>query len=176
MCSVCNDWFSSAWIQMLLKNSRPWRCLYRWVLVSYVLSLCNLLFIGCHQTSKKAVSLQPSCHGHWNTLGVIAACGKGTGINYVGMAKWFLLVLKCTGIDDPALAQHSFIRSIQEENNVWFPQPVICDLWPLYVCFNPQNAVAWTNLGALYLKQFNTEVRVCVMFLLVYFILFYYYL
>ncbi|XP_033634939.1 tetratricopeptide repeat protein 37-like [Asterias rubens] len=67
------------------------------------------------QCLKKAIVVDSSNHSHWTALGVIAS-GKG--------------------VDDPALAQHAFIKSIQVE---------------------PNNVVAWTNLGALYLVQGNQE-------------------
>ncbi|XP_076854203.1 tetratricopeptide repeat protein 37 isoform X2 [Brachyhypopomus gauderio] len=67
------------------------------------------------QCVKKAVMLDSANHTYWNTLGVVA------------MAK---------GIDNLALAQHSFIKSVKVESN---------------------NVVAWTNLGALYLKNGSIE-------------------
>ncbi|XP_065220863.1 tetratricopeptide repeat protein 37 [Planococcus citri] len=60
--------------------------------------------------SKKSVSLMPQVWDHWNLLGVIA-CSKE--------------------INDPKLAQHCFIKSIQIDNDC---------------------AVSWTNLGVLYLQ------------------------
>uniref|UniRef100_A0A3P8YLR4 Tetratricopeptide repeat domain 37 n=1 Tax=Esox lucius TaxID=8010 RepID=A0A3P8YLR4_ESOLU len=65
------------------------------------------------QCVKKAIMLNSSNHSYWNTLGVVAMSRE----NY-------------------ALAQHSFIKSVQVE---------------------PNNVVAWTNLGALYLKKENVE-------------------
>ncbi|XP_056601418.1 SKI3 subunit of superkiller complex protein isoform X1 [Triplophysa dalaica] len=67
------------------------------------------------QCLKKAVMLDSADYIYWNALGVVA------------MAK---------GIDNLALAQHSFIMSVKAESN---------------------NVVAWTNLGALYLKKGNIE-------------------
>ncbi|XP_030628701.1 tetratricopeptide repeat protein 37 [Chanos chanos] len=67
------------------------------------------------QCVKKAVMLDSGNHTYWNALGVVA------------MAK---------GIENFALAQHSFIKSVKAEAN---------------------NVVAWTNLGALYLKKGNIE-------------------
>ncbi|KAJ8006135.1 hypothetical protein DPEC_G00125100 [Dallia pectoralis] len=67
------------------------------------------------QCVKKAIMLNSSNHSYWNTLGVIT------------MSK---------GLENYALAQHSFIKSVQVE---------------------PNNVVAWTNLGALYLKKDNVE-------------------
>ncbi|XP_073716319.1 superkiller complex protein 3 [Misgurnus anguillicaudatus] len=67
------------------------------------------------QCVKKAVMLDSSNHTYWNTLGVVA------------LTK---------GIENFALAQHSFIKSVTAE---------------------PNNVVAWSNLGALYLKKGNIE-------------------
>uniref|UniRef100_A0A8B9JV81 Tetratricopeptide repeat domain 37 n=1 Tax=Astyanax mexicanus TaxID=7994 RepID=A0A8B9JV81_ASTMX len=67
------------------------------------------------QCVKKAVMLESGNHTYWNALGVVA------------MAK---------GIENFALAQHSFIKSVKVEAN---------------------NVVAWTNLGTLYLKKNNIE-------------------
>ncbi|KAL0979784.1 hypothetical protein UPYG_G00189630 [Umbra pygmaea] len=67
------------------------------------------------QCVKKAVKLNSCNHSYWNALGVVA------------MSK---------GLENYALAQHSFIKSVQVE---------------------PNNVVAWTNLGALYLKKDNIE-------------------
>ncbi|XP_051518689.1 tetratricopeptide repeat protein 37 [Myxocyprinus asiaticus] len=67
------------------------------------------------QCVKKAVMLDSANHTYWNALGVVA------------MAK---------GIENFALSQHSFIKSVKAE---------------------PNNVVAWTNLGALYLKKGNIE-------------------
>lgn len=57
---------------------------------------------------KKALTLNSKSHQHWNLLGVIAASSE---------------------LQNHALAQHAFIKSIEAENN----------------------AIAWTNLGILYL-------------------------
>uniref|UniRef100_A0A8C1L6X8 Tetratricopeptide repeat domain 37 n=1 Tax=Cyprinus carpio TaxID=7962 RepID=A0A8C1L6X8_CYPCA len=67
------------------------------------------------QCVKKAIMLDSANHTYWNALGVVS------------MAK---------GIENFALAQHSFIKSVKAESN---------------------NVVAWTNLGALYLKKGNIE-------------------
>ncbi|KAJ8380559.1 hypothetical protein SKAU_G00013370 [Synaphobranchus kaupii] len=67
------------------------------------------------QCIKKAVMLDSTKHSYWNTLGMVA------------MSK---------GIENFALAQHSFIKSVNTEAN---------------------NVVAWTNLGALYLKKESIE-------------------
>ncbi|XP_038077285.1 tetratricopeptide repeat protein 37-like, partial [Patiria miniata] len=67
------------------------------------------------QCLKKALVLDSTNHGCWTALGVIAAS---------------------KAMDNPALAQHAFIKSIQLEAN---------------------NVVAWTNLGALYLSKGNVE-------------------
>ncbi|KAI5613252.1 tetratricopeptide repeat protein 37 [Silurus asotus] len=67
------------------------------------------------QCVKKAVMLDSGNHTYWNALGVVA------------MSK---------GVENSALAQHSFIKSIKAE---------------------PNNVVAWTNLGTLYLKNRNIE-------------------
>uniref|UniRef100_A0A3B3SLZ1 SKI3 subunit of superkiller complex n=1 Tax=Paramormyrops kingsleyae TaxID=1676925 RepID=A0A3B3SLZ1_9TELE len=67
------------------------------------------------QCLKKAIMLDASNYTYWNALGVVA------------MSK---------GIENFALAQHSFIKSINMEAN---------------------NVIAWTNLGALYLKKENME-------------------
>ncbi|XP_048838840.1 tetratricopeptide repeat protein 37 [Brienomyrus brachyistius] len=67
------------------------------------------------QCLKKAIMLDTSNYTYWNALGVVA------------MSK---------GIENLALAQHSFIKSINMEAN---------------------NVIAWTNLGALYLKKENKE-------------------
>ncbi|KAK1176552.1 tetratricopeptide repeat protein 37-like isoform X1 [Acipenser oxyrinchus oxyrinchus] len=67
------------------------------------------------QCLKKAVMLDSRNLLYWNVLGVVALC---------------------KGIENLALAQHSFIRSIQAEAN---------------------NVSAWTNLGSLYLKNENIE-------------------
>ncbi|KAM4808860.1 superkiller complex protein 3 [Rhinophrynus dorsalis] len=67
------------------------------------------------QCVKKAVMMDSGNHLYWNALGVIS-CSKG--------------------INNNALAQHAFIKSIQCEQN---------------------NVVAWTNLGALYLVNENIE-------------------
>ncbi|TRY85691.1 hypothetical protein DNTS_013421 [Danionella cerebrum] len=67
------------------------------------------------QCVKKAIMLDSESHAYWNALGVVA------------MSK---------GIENLALAQHSFIKSIKVESN---------------------NVFAWTNLGVLYLKKGNIE-------------------
>ncbi|XP_027001415.1 tetratricopeptide repeat protein 37 [Tachysurus fulvidraco] len=67
------------------------------------------------QCVKKAVMLDSGNHMYWNALGVVA------------MTK---------GIENFALAQHSFIKSVRTE---------------------PNNVVAWTNLGTLYFKKGNIE-------------------
>uniref|UniRef100_A0A665SX81 Tetratricopeptide repeat domain 37 n=1 Tax=Echeneis naucrates TaxID=173247 RepID=A0A665SX81_ECHNA len=64
---------------------------------------------------KKAIMMESGNHSYWNALGVIA------------MNK---------GLQNFALAQHCFIKSIQIE---------------------PNNVVAWTNLGTLYLRKDNIE-------------------
>lgn len=67
------------------------------------------------QCLKKSVMLNSKNHQYWNALGVVASC---------------------KGIENYALAQHSFIKSVQVEQN---------------------NVVAWTNLGATYLKNESVE-------------------
>ncbi|XP_069737207.1 superkiller complex protein 3 [Phaenicophaeus curvirostris] len=67
------------------------------------------------QCIKKAVRLDSRNHLCWNALGVVASC---------------------SAIGNYALAQHSFIKSIQAEET---------------------NVVAWTNLGVLYLATGNIE-------------------
>ncbi|XP_054842849.1 SKI3 subunit of superkiller complex protein [Eublepharis macularius] len=67
------------------------------------------------QCLKKAVRLESKNHLYWNALGVVASC---------------------KGVANYALAQHSFIKSIQAEQI---------------------NVVAWTNLGVLYLTSGNVE-------------------
>ncbi|XP_068279219.1 superkiller complex protein 3 isoform X2 [Nyctibius grandis] len=67
------------------------------------------------QCLKKAVRLDSQNHLYWNALGVVASC---------------------SAIGNYALAQHSFIKSIQAEQI---------------------NVVAWTNLGVLYLATGNIE-------------------
>ncbi|NWI14464.1 TTC37 protein, partial [Crypturellus soui] len=67
------------------------------------------------QCIKKAVRLDSKNHLYWNALGVVACC---------------------SAIENYALAQHSFIKSVQAEQN---------------------NVVAWTNLGVLYLVTENIE-------------------
>ncbi|XP_021397206.2 superkiller complex protein 3 isoform X2 [Lonchura striata] len=67
------------------------------------------------QCLKKAVRLDSKNHLYWNALGVVASC---------------------SAIGNYALAQHSFIKSIQAEQI---------------------NVVAWTNLGVLYLATGNIE-------------------
>ncbi|CAH3018534.1 unnamed protein product [Porites evermanni] len=68
------------------------------------------------QALKKGLTLQPSNHILWNTLGVVTASKE---------------------INNPDLSQHSFIMSIKTE---------------------PNNVIAWTNLGVLYLKHGKIEV------------------
>uniref|UniRef100_A0A8C3UC71 Tetratricopeptide repeat domain 37 n=1 Tax=Catharus ustulatus TaxID=91951 RepID=A0A8C3UC71_CATUS len=67
------------------------------------------------QCLKKAVRLDSKNHLYWNALGVVACC---------------------SAIGNYALAQHSFIKSVQAEQI---------------------NIVAWTNLGVLYLATGNIE-------------------
>ncbi|KAG8598337.1 hypothetical protein GDO81_002570 [Engystomops pustulosus] len=67
------------------------------------------------QCIKKSIMMESSNHQYWNALGVIC-CSKD--------------------INNKALAQHAFIKSIQCQQN---------------------NAIAWTNLGALYLLNENIE-------------------
>ncbi|KAM6302205.1 superkiller complex protein 3 isoform 1-T2 [Podargus strigoides] len=67
------------------------------------------------QCLKKAVRLDSKNHLYWNALGVVASC---------------------SAIGNYALAQHSFIKSVQAEQI---------------------NVVAWTNLGVLYLTTGNVE-------------------
>ncbi|XP_066273178.1 tetratricopeptide repeat protein 37-like [Branchiostoma lanceolatum] len=67
------------------------------------------------QALKKAITLESGKHKHWTALGVITASKEA---------------------DNPELAQHAFIKSIQAE---------------------PNNVEAWTNLGALYLKFDQVE-------------------
>ncbi|XP_051875382.1 tetratricopeptide repeat protein 37 [Pristis pectinata] len=67
------------------------------------------------QCLKKSVMLNSKNHQYWNALGVVASY---------------------KGIENYALAQHAFIKSVQVEQN---------------------NVVAWTNLGATYLKNENIE-------------------
>ncbi|KAM9167797.1 superkiller complex protein 3 isoform 1-T3 [Mergus octosetaceus] len=67
------------------------------------------------QCLKKAVRLDSKNHLYWNALGVVASC---------------------SAIGNYALAQHSFIKSVQAEQI---------------------NVVAWTNLGVLYLATGNIE-------------------
>ncbi|XP_011614358.2 tetratricopeptide repeat protein 37 isoform X1 [Takifugu rubripes] len=74
-----------------------------------------LLLEKAQECLKKAVMLDSASHNHWNALGVIS------------MSK---------GLENFALAQHCFIKSIEVEQN---------------------NVVAWTNIGTLYLKKENIE-------------------
>ncbi|NXS94416.1 TTC37 protein, partial [Jacana jacana] len=67
------------------------------------------------QCLKKAVRLDSKNHLCWNALGVVASC---------------------SAIGNYALAQHSFIKSVQAEQI---------------------NVIAWTNLGVLYLSTGNIE-------------------
>ncbi|XP_066567919.1 superkiller complex protein 3 [Amia ocellicauda] len=78
-------------------------------------SECAELFEKSLQCVKKAVMLDSRNYFYWNVLGVVA------------MSK---------GIENLALAQHSFIKSVNMDAN---------------------NVVAWTNLGVLYLKKENIE-------------------
>uniref|UniRef100_A0A8C9Y6E9 SKI3 subunit of superkiller complex n=1 Tax=Sander lucioperca TaxID=283035 RepID=A0A8C9Y6E9_SANLU len=75
----------------------------------------SLLLEKAQQCLKKAIMMDSGTHSYWNALGVIS------------MSK---------GLENFALAQHCFIKSIQVE---------------------PNNVVAWTNLGTLYLKKDNIE-------------------
>lgn len=74
-----------------------------------------LLLEKAQQCIKKAIMLDSGDHNYWNALGVIS------------MTK---------GLENLALAQHCFIKSIDVQ---------------------PINVVAWTNLGTLYLKKDNIE-------------------
>uniref|UniRef100_A0A8C3RN06 Tetratricopeptide repeat domain 37 n=1 Tax=Chelydra serpentina TaxID=8475 RepID=A0A8C3RN06_CHESE len=67
------------------------------------------------QCLQKAVRLDSKNHLYWNALGVVACC---------------------SGVGNYALAQHSFIKSVQAEQI---------------------NVVAWTNLGVLYLATENIQ-------------------
>ncbi|KAI8480965.1 Tetratricopeptide repeat protein 37 [Branchiostoma belcheri] len=67
------------------------------------------------QVLKKAITLESGNHKHWLALGMVTASKEA---------------------DNPELAQHAFIKSIQEE---------------------PNNVEAWTNLGVLYLKYDQVE-------------------
>ncbi|XP_012671452.2 tetratricopeptide repeat protein 37 [Clupea harengus] len=67
------------------------------------------------QCIKKAVMLDSDNYSFWNALGVVSMV---------------------TGLENFALAQHCFIKSVKVE---------------------PNNVVAWTNLGVLYLKKENLE-------------------
>uniref|UniRef100_A0A8C5IAR0 Tetratricopeptide repeat domain 37 n=1 Tax=Gouania willdenowi TaxID=441366 RepID=A0A8C5IAR0_GOUWI len=67
------------------------------------------------QCLKKAIMMDSGNHSYWNALGVVSTN---------------------KGVENFALAQHSFIKSIQAY---------------------PDSVVAWTNLGALYLKKDNLE-------------------
>uniref|UniRef100_A0AAR2J8L1 Tetratricopeptide repeat domain 37 n=1 Tax=Pygocentrus nattereri TaxID=42514 RepID=A0AAR2J8L1_PYGNA len=80
------------------------------------------------QCVKKAVMLDSGNHTYWNALGVVA------------MAK---------GIENFALAQHSFIKSHHTDFIYLFIY--------LFILLHFQNVVAWTNLGTLYLKKGNIE-------------------
>ncbi|RMX42608.1 hypothetical protein pdam_00013366 [Pocillopora damicornis] len=70
------------------------------------------------QALKKGLTLQPSNHKLWNSLGVVAASRE---------------------VNNPDLSQHSFIMSIKTE---------------------PNNVIAWTNLGVLYLKHGKIEATI----------------
>uniref|UniRef100_A0A8C5A4V2 SKI3 subunit of superkiller complex n=1 Tax=Gadus morhua TaxID=8049 RepID=A0A8C5A4V2_GADMO len=74
-----------------------------------------LLLEKAQQCVKKAIMMDSGNYSYWNALGVIA------------MSK---------GLENFALAQHSFIKSVGVE---------------------PNNVTAWTNLGTLYLKKENLE-------------------
>ncbi|XP_069819036.1 superkiller complex protein 3 [Dendropsophus ebraccatus] len=67
------------------------------------------------QCIKKSIMMDSGNHQYWNALGVLC-CSKD--------------------VNNKALAQHAFIKSIQCQQN---------------------NAIAWTNLGALYLLNENIE-------------------
>ncbi|XP_051923327.1 tetratricopeptide repeat protein 37 [Hippocampus zosterae] len=75
----------------------------------------SLLLEKGQQCLRKAVMMDGGNHNYWNALGVINTS---------------------KGLENLALAQHCFIKSIQVE---------------------PNNVVAWTNLGTLYLKKDNIE-------------------
>uniref|UniRef100_A0A8C4E3R1 SKI3 subunit of superkiller complex n=1 Tax=Dicentrarchus labrax TaxID=13489 RepID=A0A8C4E3R1_DICLA len=75
----------------------------------------SLLLEKSLQCLKKAIMMDSGNYSYWSALGVIS------------MSK---------GLENFALAQHCFIKSIQVE---------------------PNNVVAWTNLGTLYLKKDNIE-------------------
>uniref|UniRef100_A0A671Y0B2 SKI3 subunit of superkiller complex n=1 Tax=Sparus aurata TaxID=8175 RepID=A0A671Y0B2_SPAAU len=75
----------------------------------------SLLLEKAQQCLKKAIMMDSGNHSNWNALGVIS------------MSE---------GLENFALAQHCFIKSIDVE---------------------PNNVVAWTNLGTLYLKKDNIE-------------------
>uniref|UniRef100_A0A8D3BWL5 SKI3 subunit of superkiller complex n=1 Tax=Scophthalmus maximus TaxID=52904 RepID=A0A8D3BWL5_SCOMX len=78
-------------------------------------NLQSLVLEKSLQCLKKAIMMDCENYSYWNALGVIS------------MNK---------GLENFALAQHCFIKSIQVE---------------------PNNVVAWTNLGTLYLKKDNIE-------------------
>lgn len=67
------------------------------------------------QCIKKSIMMDSGNHQYWNALGVVC-CSRD--------------------VDNKALAQHAFIKSIQCQQN---------------------NVIAWTNLGALYLGNENIE-------------------
>ncbi|XP_040277485.1 tetratricopeptide repeat protein 37 isoform X1 [Bufo bufo] len=75
----------------------------------------NALLEKSVQCIKKSIMMDSSNHQYWNALGVVC-CSKD--------------------VNNKALAQHAFIKSIQCQQN---------------------NAIAWTNLGALYLLNENIE-------------------
>ncbi|XP_051981305.1 tetratricopeptide repeat protein 37 [Xyrauchen texanus] len=101
----------SLWCDLGLNNYHQYRLLKS----QYPEEDSQPLLEKAMQCVKKAVMLDSACHTYWNALGVVA------------MAK---------GIENFALAQHSFIKSVKAESN---------------------NVIAWTNLGALYLKKGNIE-------------------
>ena len=86
------------------------------------------------QAIKKAVSLSPQDHTHWNVLGIIAAQPGELNLSHylshshplpsissataVAICMCGVFFFCCTEVTNPALAQHAFVRSIQEEPNV----------------------------------------------------------
>uniref|UniRef100_A0A672JP63 Tetratricopeptide repeat domain 37 n=1 Tax=Salarias fasciatus TaxID=181472 RepID=A0A672JP63_SALFA len=76
---------------------------------------CLLKCVSSSQCLKKAIMMDSGNHSYWNALGAVSVS---------------------LGLENYALAQHCFIKSIQAE---------------------PNNVVAWTNLGTLYLKKDNIE-------------------
>ncbi|XP_054630521.1 tetratricopeptide repeat protein 37 isoform X1 [Dunckerocampus dactyliophorus] len=75
----------------------------------------SLLLEKAQQCLRKAIMMDSGDHRYWNALGVINTS---------------------TDLQNLALAQHCFIKSIQVE---------------------PNNVVTWTNLGTLYMKKDNIE-------------------